>query len=103
LPEQSVLVESLLIDYKQLSEKVGVNEANLLSICAKPYVDKVVSLTKELDNIKKSKQRYLDNEAYISTMSTPIPEPGAWSFDLDGNRIPPNEEPAKEEFIPEVG
>ena len=103
LPEQSVLVESLLKDYKELSEKVGVTEANLLSKCAKPYLDKIIALTKELDNIKKTKQRYLDNEAYISAMSTPIPEPGAWQFDLDGNRIPPTENPAKEEFIPKVG
>jgi len=103
LPEQSVMVESLLIDYKKLSEKVGVTEANLLSACAKPYTDKIIALTKELDNIKKTRQRYLDNEAYISAMSTPIPEPGAWSFDLDGNRVPPSEESTKEEFIPEIG
>lgn len=102
LPEQNVLVESLLMDYKKLSEKVGVTETNLLSKCAKPYVDKIVALTKELDNIKKSRQRHLDNEAYISALSTPIPEPGSWQFDLDGNKIPPSEEPAKEEFIPKV-
>lgn len=103
LPEQDVLVESLLGDYKKLSEKVGVTEENLLSKCAKPYIDKITALTKELDNIKKTKQNYLDNEEYNSAMSAPIPEPGSWQFDLDGNRIPPTENPTKEEFIPEVG
>lgn len=103
LPEQNVLVESLSMDYKQLSEKVGVKEADLLSTCAKPYVDNITALTKELDNIKKVKQKYLDNEAYVSAISTPIPEPGAQQLDLDGNKIPPSENTTKEEFIPKIG
>lgn len=103
LPEQSIMEQSLLKDYKKLSEKVGVPETNLLSACAKPYVDKIFKLTVDLENIKKTRQRYLDNEEFNSIMANPIPEPGSLPPDLDGNPTPVNEEAAREEFIPKIG
>ncbi len=103
LPEQDVLVESLLSDYKKLSEKAGVTEENLLSICAKPHIDKISALTRELENVKKVKQRYLNNEAYDSALANPIPEPGSRPLDFDGKPIPVGEQATGEEYIPKIG
>lgn len=115
LPEQSVLEQSLLKDYKKLSETTGVAETNLLSACAKPFVDKIFELTADLENIKKTKQRSLDNMKsdyeYNKAMSNPIPEPGSQPLDFEGNSIPVKEQPMTDEefdkimseYVPEIG
>lgn len=116
LPEQRVIEQYLLEDYKKLSETIKIPEANLLNTCAKPYVDKIFKLTADLDNIKKIKQRTLDNMEseyeYNKAMSNPLPEPGTQQLDFEsGNPIPIKEEPMSDEefnkimseYIPEIG